>query len=125
MGQTRNGRGDASRISTVHRWQASGLSGLAELAVVDLQDVVEVHGDGLVDRVAELLVELLGQLVALVLQPLGLGAGAPSLDVIAKPVAAGGHLALQRHHVLHAPAQGTPHCSGAGRAGTGTSSACS
>jgi hypothetical protein len=27
MGQTRNGRDDASRISTVHRWQASGLSG--------------------------------------------------------------------------------------------------
>jgi hypothetical protein len=27
MGRTRNGRDDASRISTVHRWQASGLSG--------------------------------------------------------------------------------------------------
>ena len=55
---------------------------VAELAVVDLYAVVEVQLDAQIGVVAELLVEaaqlvqLAGQLVALLLQPLGLGAGA-------------------------------------------------
>jgi hypothetical protein len=68
---------------------------VTKLAVVDLDAVVEVQRDALVGVVAELLVvaaqlvELPGELVALLLQALGPGAAAGGLDVVGRGITGG------------------------------------
>jgi hypothetical protein len=51
MGQTRNGRDDASRISTVHRWQASGLSGREFARLEGISPVTLQRWSQLADKV--------------------------------------------------------------------------
>jgi hypothetical protein len=79
---------------------------VAELAVVDLDAVVEVQRDALVGVVAKLLivaaqlVELLGELVAFLSQALGLGAAAGGFDVIGRVISRGSSRDVLRRSVM-------------------------
>jgi hypothetical protein len=79
---------------------------VAELAVVDLDAVVEVERDVLVGVVAQLLVkvtqfvEFFADLVTLLLQPLGLGAAAGGLDVVGRGITGGSSRDVLRRSMM-------------------------